>query len=100
MVVTIGSQGALVATKDGSAMVAGFPAKAVDTTGAGDSFWGGFLTRISESGKPLDQLTFQDFQSFARFGNAAASLCVEKRGAMPAMPCREDVLRRMQSAEH
>lgn len=100
VVVTIGSQGALVATKDGSAMVAGFPAKAVDTTGAGDSFWGGFLTRISESGKPLDQLTFQDFQSFARFGNAAASLCVEKRGAMPAMPCREDVLRRMQSAEH
>lgn len=99
VVVTIGSQGALVATKDGSAMVSGFPARAVDTTGAGDSFWGGFLTCISESGKPLDQLTFQDFLSFARFGNAAASLCVEKRGAMPAMPCREDVLRRMQSAE-
>jgi len=95
-VVTIGNQGALVSTKDGSVMVPGFPTKAVDTTGAGDSFWGGFLTRISESGKTLDQLTFQDFQSCARFGNAAASLCVEKRGAMPAMPSRENVLRRMQ----
>lgn len=98
VVVTIGNQGALVATKDGSVMVPGFPTRAVDTTGAGDSFWGGFLTRVSESGKPLDQMTFQDFQSFARFGNAAASLCVEKRGAMPAMPSREDVLRRMRAA--
>ena len=76
-------------------MVPGFPAKVVDTNGAGDSFWGGFLTRISESGKKLDQITFEDFQSFARFGNAAASLCVEKRGAMPAMPDRAAVLRRI-----
>lgn len=98
VVVTIGNQGALVATKDGSTMVPGFPVKALDTTGAGDSFWGGFLTRISENGKSLDQLTFQDFQTFARFGNAVASLCVEKRGAMPAMPCREDVLHRMQES--
>ena len=98
VVVTIGNQGALVATKDGSAMVPGFFTRAVDTTGAGDSFWGGFLTRISESGKPLEQITFQDFQSFARFGNAVASLCVEKRGAMPAMPSREDVLRRIEAA--
>lgn len=95
VVVTIGDHGALVATADGAAMVPGFPTRAVDTTGAGDSFWGGFLTRISESGKPLDALTFQDFQDFARFGNAAASLCVEKRGAMPAMPSRGEVLRRM-----
>lgn len=98
VVVTIGNQGALVAAKEGSIMVPGFPTRAVDTTGAGDSFWGGFLTRVSESGKSLEQITFQDFQSFARFGNAVASLCVEKRGAMPAMPHREDVLHRMQMA--
>lgn len=96
--VTIGSQGTLVVTRDGAAMVPGFPTRAVDTTGAGDSFWGGFLTCISESGKALDQLTFADYQRFARFGNAAASLCVEKRGAMPAMPCREDVLSRLKGA--
>lgn len=96
VVVTIGRHGALVAARDGSVMVPGFPARAVDTTGAGDSFWGGFLTCISESGKPLDALTLADYASFARFGNAAASLCVEKRGAMPAMPDRAAVLRRME----
>lgn len=84
--VTIGSQGALVA---------GFPAKAVDTTGAGDSFWGGLLTCLSEGEKSLPDLTFEDFQAYARFGNAVASLCVEKQGAMPAMPSRDTVLQRI-----
>lgn len=95
VVVTIGREGALVCTAQGAVMAAGFPACVVDTTGAGDSFWGGFLTCVSESGKPLDDLTLQDFQRFARFGNAAASLCVEKRGAMPAMPDRDAVLARL-----
>ena len=76
-------------------MVPGFPTRPVDTTGAGDSFWGGFLTCVSESGKPLSELTMSDFQRFARFGNAVASLCVEKRGAIPAMPARQEVLARM-----
>jgi fructokinase len=96
VVVTIGSKGALVTTKNGAVMIPGFPVKAVDTTGAGDSFWGGFLTCVSESGKKLPELTFEDYQAYTRFGNAAASLCVQKRGAMPAMPLREDVLRRME----
>lgn len=93
--VTISSQGALLAAREGTVMVSGFPTHAVDTTGAGDSFWGGFLTCVSESGKPLSDLTLSDFQRFARFGNAVASLCVEKRGAIPAMPTRQEVLERM-----
>jgi fructokinase len=32
---------------------------------------------------------------FAKFGNAVASLCVEKRGAIPAMPTLEDVAGRI-----
>ena len=93
--VTISSEGALLATREGTVMVPGFPTRPVDTTGAGDSFWGGFLTCVSESGKPLSELTMSDFQRFAHFGNAVASLCVEKRGAIPAMPARQEVLARM-----
>lgn len=93
--VTIGDRGTLVVTWDGAVMVPGFPTRSVDTTGAGDSFWGGFLTRICEDGRPLSRLTLADYREFARFGNAAASLCVEKRGAMPAMPTREAVLERL-----
>lgn len=93
--VTKGNGGALVATCEGTAQVPAFSAQAVDTTGAGDSFWGGFLTCVSESGRPVDQLTLEDFQKFARFGNAVASLCVERRGAMPAMPSRAEVAERL-----
>ena len=91
VVVTLDADGAYVATKDGAGLVGSFRVEAVDTTGAGDSFWGGFLAAFCESGKALADLTFEDAAAFARFGNAVASLCVRKRGAIPAMPEREAV---------
>lgn len=94
--VTISSQGTLVVAKDGAQMVPAFSTTPVDTTGAGDSFWGGFLSQVCEREKPLDALTLADYCSFARFGNAVASLCVEKRGAIPALPTRDEALARLQ----
>ena len=89
--VTLGGSGAYVRTADGGATVAGFPADAVDATGAGDSFWGGFLAGFCESGKTAAEVTVEDAANFARLGNAVASLCVRKRGAIPAMPTRDEV---------
>lgn len=43
--ITLGSEGAYVRVGKEHALVPGFHAKAVDTTGAGDSFFGGFLYR-------------------------------------------------------
>ena len=93
--VTLGADGALVCTKDGSTVVPGFKANMVDTTGAGDSFWGGFLNCLLESGKRPDELTLDEVATFAKYGNAVASLCVEKRGAIPAMPTVEEVEERL-----
>lgn len=90
-VVTLGGDGALVATREGERCVPGFSCKVVDTTGAGDSFWGGFLTRLCESGKRPAELTLDEACEFARFGNAAAALCVGARGAIPALPDRDAV---------
>ena len=85
--VTLGGEGAYIYSKDGGCVVPGFSVKQIaDTNGAGDSFWGGFLYKISTSEKQLDELTQEDLKEFARFGNAVASLCVEKKGAIPAMP--------------
>lgn len=86
VVVTLGSKGAYVYSREGGRMIPGFQSKTVDTTGAGDSFWGGFLYKINQSGKQLNQLTLDELSDFARFGNAVASLCVEGRGAIPSMP--------------
>ena len=95
--VTLGADGALIATKEGCAHVAGYPANMVDTTGAGDSFWGGFLHKLLENtlAGNLETLTLEDVVEFATFGNAVASLCVERRGAIPAMPTIEEVKERL-----
>ena len=40
--ITLGEDGVLIATADQKSVVPGFKIEAIDTTGAGDSFWGGF----------------------------------------------------------
>lgn len=93
--VTLGSEGALVCTKEGSVVVPGYKADMVDTTGAGDSFWGGFLKCLLESEKRPEDVSLEETAGFAKYGNAVASLCVEKRGAIPAMPSVEEIKERL-----
>lgn len=84
--VTLGKTGAYVRTPNGGRLVHGFKNKAVDATGAGDAFWGGFLYSLAKSGKAPEQITLSEAAEFADFGNAAASVCVENYGAIPALP--------------
>ena len=74
------------AAADGMRRVPGFAVNAVDTTGAGDAFWGGFLHRMLALDKTPDQLTVDDAADCARWGSATAAVCVTRRGAIPAMP--------------
>ncbi len=89
--VTLGGSGAYVRCADGGAHVDGFVAECVDATGAGDSFWGGFLSAFCESGLASSELTVRRAAEFARMGNAVASLCVRGRGAIPSLPRRPEV---------
>jgi fructokinase len=92
VVITLGADGAFISTDQGECTVVGYrPAAVVDTTGAGDSFWGTFLTCVSESGKHVKNLTLDELRVYGDFACAAASLAVEKRGAIPAMPARDSV---------
>ncbi|MDO5399963.1 MAG: carbohydrate kinase [Eubacteriales bacterium] len=97
LAVTLGEAGAYVYCKDGGRRVPGFPGRAVDTNGAGDSFWGGFLTRLSRSGKCPQELSLDEAADYARYANAVASLCVERPGAIPAMPTAAQVQQRLGS---
>ena len=95
VVVTLGSNGAYLYCKEGGVYIPGFVSKAVDTNGAGDSFWGGFLYCISKDGTRPEIITMNELKEYVRFGNAVASLCVEKKGAIPAMPTLAQVEERM-----
>lgn len=93
--ITLGAKGSYIYCKDGGRMVPGFKGTVIDTNGAGDSFWGGFLYRINNSGKHLNELLLDELEEYARFANAVASLCVESKGAIPAMPDLQQVEERL-----
>lgn len=94
--VTLGPEGTYIYGMDGGREVPGYVSNVVDTTGAGDSFWGGFLHCLNQSGKCPEELSLSELEEYARFGNAVASLCVEGKGAIPAMPYPEAVAERLQ----
>lgn len=81
VVVTLGSRGAVIVTRDGEVTVPAFPVRAVDTTGAGDCFVGNLAHALAE-GATLPQA--------ARFASAAASLSVQRHGAQPSMPTLQE----------
>ena len=89
--ITLGSKGVLVATKEKKEHVDGFLTKAVDTTGAGDSFWGGFLSEFLSMHKTVENLDWEEVRACARKGNAVACLCVQKRGGIPSIPQKKEV---------
>lgn len=95
VVVTLGEKGALVRIKDGSHIVAGFKSQVVDTTGAGDSFWGSFVQQVLGTKKAVEELTLEELSKCVTYANAVASICVSKRGAIPAMPTKEEVEKRL-----
>ena len=91
-VVTLGKDGALVRTREGAATVKAPECNVVDTTGAGDAFWGGFLYKLLKDGVAPACLSLEKAKEYARFANMVAGLCVQRRGAIPAMPTEGEVL--------
>ena len=82
VVATIGSRGALIATKDSVQIVKGYKVKAVDTVAAGDSFNGALAVALTE-GKTLEEAV--------RFANAMGALTVTEKGAIPSLHTRAQV---------
>ena len=89
-VVTLGAHGAMWRCGEMRGTVPGFSVKVADTNGAGDTFFGSFLSRIAVHGG-LERLTQDDLNRFVRFANKAASITTSRPGAIPAMPTLQEV---------
>ncbi len=90
VIVTLGADGAYWRCGGLEGMVPGFKVKVADTNGAGDTFFGAFLSKIAERGD-IDGLSKDEMDSFVRFSNKAASITTSRPGAIPAMPDLEEV---------
>ncbi|MBS5451035.1 MAG: carbohydrate kinase [Coriobacteriia bacterium] len=94
--ITRGGEGAYLATHAAQVSVPACPSRSVDTTGAGDAFWGAVLAwllhdRGVHTAADIDALGADDLTACANFACAAAACCVRGRGGMPAMPTRTQV---------
>lgn len=83
IVLTLGKDGAIYADGTQKLRQPIFPVKAVDTTAAGDTFTGYFLSGLCE-GLPMEQIL--------RRSAKASSICVTRPGAVPSIPTRDEVL--------
>lgn len=81
-ILTLGKDGACVQRGDLIYHQAVFDTNVVDTTAAGDTFTGYFLTEITHGQSPQDAL---------RHATAAASLAVSRKGAVTSIPWRHEV---------
>ena len=97
VVVTLGPDGAFIRTGKYSASYRTYDVKTIDTTGAGDSFYGAFLYKILQlccrSGRALSTLSADEIDSAMMFANAAGSLATMKHGAIPSLPGIDEINR-------
>lgn len=92
VVVTHGGRGATAYTASGFLTVEGQGVQAVDTTGAGDAFTGGLLTQILTVPN-LDELLAEPAKlgDVLHFANTVGALATTQKGAIPAIPTRQQV---------
>jgi fructokinase len=87
IVATLGAEGCAYRSPDGEGKVAGFPARVVDTTGAGDAFVAGLLCGLlSSSADAAPCPTGAELEAILLYANAAAALSTERRGGIPSLP--------------
>jgi fructokinase len=90
--VTLGAKGCFYRNKHVYGNKEGFKANVVDTTGAGDAFFGGALYKLLTMNKSLDLLNNADFEEMVTFANAIGALTTEGKGGIPSIPSREQLV--------
>jgi ribokinase len=83
VLVTLGDQGVVACTEAGTAHYPARATRAVDTTGAGDTFIGGLCCGLAAG---------LDLASAIEFGQAAAAISVTRLGAQQSIPFRAEVV--------
>ena len=94
ILLTMGKDGSRAYYKGMRVERPGFSVNAIETTGAGDTFCGSSLNYLVDH--DFENLTEEQLGEMLTFANAAAALVTTKKGAIKAMPVKEEVLELIQ----
>ena len=83
VIITLGIRGAYFYNGKQEIKVPSIKVKAVETTGAGDAFNGGFATAIAEG---------LDVETALKFATCTSAISVTRLGSSPSMPYRHEIL--------
>lgn len=86
--VTLGKRGSAYYYNGAYGEVPSKEVKAIDTTGAGDAFWGALLTCIDRKG-------FEDLEESMRFANVCGAITTTRKGSAEAVPSLEEIMRNL-----
>ncbi len=84
VLITLGKRGVYFANQKLRKLISGFKVEAIDTTGAGDTFNGGFVSALANGE--------EDIFSAIRFGQKTAAISVTRLGTQTSMPYRAEIL--------
>ena len=83
VIITIGSKGAFYDVQGRNGIVPAFKVNAVDTTAAGDTFIGAMSSVLAKD--------FSNLEQAIKYGNKASSLTVQRFGAQPSIPYKNEL---------
>lgn len=91
VMVTLGPKGCYLKSGQGACLVPAPRVRPVDTTGAGDIFFGAAMSRLLPLTTPFRSLDSDQLEQAARFAVTAASLSTQRPGGIPSIPSEEEV---------
>ncbi len=83
VIITLGSKGSFVSYKGENEQIPAFKVEAVDTTAAGDTFIGALSAELKTD--------FSNLHEAIVYASKASSLTVQKLGAFPSIPDRDEI---------
>jgi len=98
LTVTLGPKGCICYVNGKIVKEPTFDVKTVDTTGAGDSFWGAMLYQLISNQKDILSYSEKEISELIRFSNAAGSLTTTIKGAANAMPDKQSIIECIKNA--
>ncbi len=91
VLLSLGGKGAMLRSKGASCMVPAYPAKVLDTTGAGDCLIGALLYRLCRDGIDADglaALSADRMRDYLTFACRCAGMSTERHGAIASYPTK------------